>query len=218
MRYGMVIDLKKCIGCYGCQIFCKTENATPPGMLWSRVFLYEFGNYPTVEKRPLPVLCMHCGVPECVNVCPTGASVKRPDGIVTVDRDRCTGCLNCLMACPYGARNLFLENIEYFPGQGLTPYEKLGYQRHRLGVVGKCDFCLPRIGKGLEPACVKNCMAKARYFGDLDDPDSEVSRLILTRVAFQASPAVPPGLAGKKPKMDPSVYYLARERSKNAIE
>jgi len=121
------------------------------------------------------------------------------------------------MACPYGARDLFLENVEYFPGQGLTPYEKLGYRRHTLGVVGKCDFCLHRIGKGLEPACVKNCMAKARYFGDFDDPDSEVSQLILTRVAFQASPTVRPGVA-KKPEMDPSVYYLAIKRGDNAIE
>jgi len=209
MRYGMVIDLKKCIGCYGCQVFCKAENATPPGMLWSRVFFYEFGHYPTVRKMPLPVLCMHCEAPACVGVCPTGASIRRPDGIVTVDRNKCTGCLNCLIACPYGARHLYLENVEHFPGQGLTPYEKVGYQRHTTGVVGKCDFCLPRIGRGLEPACVKNCMAKARYFGDLDDPDSEVSQLILNRAAFHVYPAVHPGTVETKQEVIPSVYYLA---------
>jgi molybdopterin-containing oxidoreductase family iron-sulfur binding subunit len=152
---------------------------------------------------------MHCGDPGCVDVCPTGASKRRPDGIVTVDPNKCTGCLNCLIACPYGARHFNVEDVEYFPGQGFTPYEKVGYQRHRPGVVEKCDFCLPRIGRGLEPACVNNCMAKARYFGDLDDSGSEVSQLILHRAAFHVYPAVHPGTAGKKPEMIFSVYYLA---------
>ena len=205
----MVIDLKKCIGCYGCQIFCKAENATPPGILWSRVLFYESGNYPEVKKMPLPVLCMHCEAPTCVDVCPTGASIRRQDGIVTVDSTKCIGCGNCVIACPYGARQLYLKDEEYFPGQGLTPYEKAGYQKHTIGVVGKCDFCLPRIEKGLEPACVQNCMAKARCFGDLDDPDSEVSQLIRDRGAFQVYPAIYPGTAGTKPEAGPSVYYLA---------
>ena len=211
MRYGMVIDLKKCIGCYGCQIFCKAENATPPGMLWSRVLFYESGNYPAVRKTPLPVLCMHCGAPACVDVCPTGASAKRQDGIVTVDSNKCIGCGHCLIVCPYGARQLYLKDEEYFPGQGLTPYEKVGYQKHIVGVAGKCDFCLPRIKKGLKPACVQNCMAKARYFGDLDDPGSEVSQLIRDKGAYQVYPDVYPGGAvpGTKPEIDPSVYYLA---------
>ena len=209
MKYGMVIDLKKCIGCYGCQIFCKAENANPPGMLWSRVLFYESGSYPTVRKIPLPVLCMHCEVPACVDVCPSGASSRRPDGIVTVDSNKCTGCLNCIVACPYGARHLYPEDMEHFPGQGLTPYEKVAYQGHTTGVVGKCDFCLPRIGRGLEPACVKNCMAKARYFGDLDDPESEVSQLIRNREAFNVYPAVYPGTVRKKQEMTSSVYYLA---------
>ena len=211
MRYGMVIDLKKCIGCYGCQIFCKAENATPPGILWSRVLFYESGNYPEVKKMPLPVLCMHCEAPACVDVCPTGASVKRQDGIVTIDSTKCIGCGNCLIVCPYGARQLYLKEEEYFPGQGLTPYEKAGYQKHTIGAVEKCDFCLPRIEKGLEPACVQNCMANARYFGDLDDPDSEVSQLITNRRAYQVYPDTYPGgpVLGAKPEIDPSVYYLA---------
>ncbi len=206
----MVIDLKRCIGCYGCQIFCKTENHTPPGVLWSRVLFYESGRYPTVRRMPLPALCMHCGEPACVDVCPTGASIRRPDGIVTVDSNKCTGCLNCLIACPYGARYLCPEKVEYFPGQGLTPYEKVGYQRHTRGAVSKCDFCLSRIEKGLKPACVENCMTQARYFGDLDDPDSEVSQLIRDKGAFPVYPAVYPETVAKKPEMNPSVYYLAR--------
>ena len=210
MRYGMVIDLKRCIGCYGCQIFCKAEHATPPGMPWSRVLFYESGSYPTVRRIPLPVLCMHCEDPACVDVCPTGASIRRPDGIVTIDSNKCTGCLNCLMVCPYGARHLYSGDGEHFPGQGLTPYEKVGYQKHKTGVVEKCDFCLSRIEKGLKPACVENCMAKARYFGDLDDPDSEVSQLIRNKGAFPVYPAVFPGTVVTKPEIKPAVYYLAR--------
>jgi len=209
MRYGMVIDLKKCIGCYGCQILCKSENATPPGTLWSRVLFYESGHYPNVKKMRIPLLCMHCKDPACVDVCPTGASVKRPDGIVTVDRDKCTGCLNCLIACPYGARHLYHDNVEYFPGQGLTPYEEIGYRKNAADIVGKCDFCISRIEEGLEPACVSNCMAKARYFGDIDDPDSEVSRLIRNERAFRVQPAVDPGTTEISLEKDPSVYYLA---------
>lgn len=209
MRYGMVIDLKRCIGCYGCQIFCKSEKATPPGMLFSRVLFYESGTYPEVRKTPLPVLCMQCQEPSCVEVCPTGAGIIRPDGIVTVDSRKCTGCLNCVIACPYGARHFYREDEEHFPGQGLTPYEKAGYQRHAEGVVEKCDFCLPRIGKGLKPACVQNCMAKARTFGDLDNPDSEVSKLIRSREGFQIHPACYPGSPETAPEGEPSVYYLA---------
>jgi molybdopterin-containing oxidoreductase family iron-sulfur binding subunit len=101
------------------------------------------------------------------------------------------------------------ENLEYFPGQGLTPYEKVGYLRHTSGAVEKCDFCLSRIEKGLEPACVTNCMAKARYFGDLDDPDSEVSQLIRDREAFQVYPGVVLGTRSTNTKTVTSVYYLA---------
>jgi len=199
MRYGMVIDLKRCIGCYGCQIFCKAENATPPGILWSRVLFYESGHYPNVKKMRIPLLCMHCKEPACVDVCPTGASTRRPDGIVTVDSTKCLGCKSCVIACPYGARFFYSEEKEYFPGQRLTPYERVGYQRHRTGVVEKCDFCLSRIQQGLEPACVVSCMAKARYFGDLDDPNSQVSQLIRNYNGFQMHPEL---------GTDPSVYYL----------
>jgi molybdopterin-containing oxidoreductase family iron-sulfur binding subunit len=107
--------------------------------------------------------------------------------------------MSCVIACPYRARSLHAKEREYFPGQGLTPYEKVGYQRHPTGVVEKCDFCLPRLEKGLEPACVVGCMAKARYFGDLDDGHSEVSQLIRNRTGLQIYPEL---------GTDPSVYYL----------
>ncbi len=206
MRYAMVIDLKRCIGCYGCQIFCKAEHATPRGVQWSRVLLYESGSYPAVQKMAVPVLCRHCAVPACVDVCPTGASRKRADGIVTVEDKKCTGCLNCLAVCPYGARQLSPEQGEYFPGQGLTPYEKSDRPERREGGVGKCDFCLARTEQGRKPVCVENCMTGARYFGDLDDPESDVAQLLRRREVFP----VCPGTLGVAEEGEVAVYYLAR--------
>jgi Fe-S-cluster-containing dehydrogenase component len=94
---------------------------------------------------PLSVLCMHCEKPACVDVCPTGATQKRADGIVTIDSKKCTGCLNCLLVCPYGARHMYPKKSEYFPGQGRTPYEKASERKHKPGTVEKCNFCLPRV-------------------------------------------------------------------------
>jgi Fe-S-cluster-containing dehydrogenase component len=199
MRLGMVIDLKKCIGCYGCQIFCKAENSTPPGILWSRVLFYEVGHYPNVKKMHVPVLCMQCKKPPCVDVCPTGASSKRSDSIVNIESAKCLGCQSCVMACPYGARSFYADEKEYFPGQGFTPYEKVGNKKHRTGVVEKCDFCSLKLAKGEEPSCVASCMTKARYIGDLDDPKSQVSQLIIKYNGFQMHPEL---------GTDPSVYYL----------
>jgi len=218
LRYAMVIDLKRCIGCHGCQIFCRSEHATPAGMLWSRVLFYETGKYPQARKMPLPVQCRHCRTPDCVAVCPTGASSQRPDGIVTIDNAKCTGCLNCLLVCPAGARHSYPDQAageqgEYFPGQGLTPFEQAGNQQHAGAGVGKCDFCLSRLDQGLQPACVANCMTKARIFGDLDDRESEVSQLLRTRTVLEIHPGVAPAASpdnGETPSADYAVYYLAR--------
>jgi molybdopterin-containing oxidoreductase family iron-sulfur binding subunit len=200
MRYGMVLDLKTCIGCYACQIACKSENATPPGVFYAWAMKVEQGKYPMVRKTYLPMLCMHCENPSCVDVCPTGATFKREeDGIVMIDAAKCVGCRSCMMACPYHAR-YFLPKIEgYFSKNELTPYEEVGYKKHAVGLVEKCNFCVDRLAKGLEPACVANCPAKARHFGDLDDPESEVSELIRNRLGFQLLPEV---------DNNPAVYYL----------
>jgi Fe-S-cluster-containing dehydrogenase component len=198
MRYGMVIDLKRCIGCYGCQIICKSENATPPGVLWGRVVKRETGTYPNVRRTSMPLLCMHCKEPECEKACPSGATQKREDGIVYVDKDKCVGCRYCMMACPYNARYFMGKERSYF-AEGPTPFEEVGYQRHVIGTVSKCDFCRDRVDNGLEPACVANCMCKARVFGDLDDPYSEVSRLIREKGGRQLLPEL---------GTEPSVYYL----------
>lgn len=200
MRYGMVIDLRKCVGCNACTVACKQENATPAGVYWSRVLQYEEGRYPEARLRFLPLLCMHCRQAPCLESCPTGATYRREDGPVLVDDDRCIGCRYCIMACPYEARGYNArEPQEYHTGQGLTPYEEAGYGRHPRHAIEKCTFCSHRLDQGKEPACVATCPAGARIFGDLDDPESEVARLVAS------------GLA--KPRLEeqgtePSVFYI----------
>ena len=199
MRYGMVIDLKRCVGCYGCQLSCKAEHGTPPGVFFARVVKREFGTFPNTRLIFLPLLCFHCGAAPCVDVCPTGASHYREGGVVDVDADLCVGCRACMQACPYGARSYNEAQRAYYPGQGLTPYEQARYAEANAGIVMKCDFCVDRVRAGLEPACVANCASRARTFGDLDDPTSEVSQLIRLRGGEQLQP---------EQGTNPSVYYL----------
>ena len=199
MRYGMIIDLNRCIGCHACTLACTGHNGTPKGVFWSRVQIREKGEYPNAWIHYQPMLCMHCQDPECVRVCPTGASFQREDGIVAIDRDMCIGCQNCIMACPYSARTKLIDIQPYHPGKGFTPYEKIAFSRHPTGVVGKCDFCAGRLDEGREPACVQTCPAKARFFGDLGDPESEVAGLLARRNPKQLLPAM---------GTTPSVYYI----------
>jgi len=147
VRYGMVIDLKRCLGCDTCTMACKAANATTRGILWNRVLKYETGKYPHVRLNYLPVLCMHCKEPECEKVCPTGATSKREDGIVAVDNEKCVGCRYCMLACVYASRSFYEEVRTFYPGH-MTRFEQTGYDRHRLGTVEKCDFCSERVQAG----------------------------------------------------------------------
>ncbi len=216
MRWGMVIDLQKCVGCYACQIACKQVHFLPPDVLWARCIIGQVGSYPNVRKETLPVLCNHCKEAPCEKVCPTGATTRREDGIVWVDYDKCVGCRYCLIACPYQHRTFLDGNTakrEYFPGQGYTPLELIGRELYPLqeGTVIKCNFCLERIDDGLArglkpgidreatPVCVNICAARARYFGDLDDPRSEVSQLVGSKRGFPLHAEF---------GTEPSVYYL----------
>lgn len=200
MRYGMVIDLRKCVGCNACTVACKQENATPPGVFWSRVRQYEMGSYPQGRLRFFPLGCMHCQEAPCLESCPSGATYRRHDGLVLIDAAKCIGCRYCIMACPYEARTYNADTPQaYFAGQGFTQVETAGHGRHSQGTVEKCTFCAHRLDEGKEPACVATCPAGARIFGDLDDPSSEVSKLVAG------------GLA--KPRLEelgtlPSVFFI----------
>ncbi|MBW2031284.1 MAG: 4Fe-4S dicluster domain-containing protein [Deltaproteobacteria bacterium] len=198
MRYGMVIDLRKCIGCHTCTIACKAENYTGPDIFWNIVKDQESGTYPSVARVFLPLPCMQCEDPACVKACPTRASYKRDDGIVLVDQDKCVGCGYCVESCPYGRRYL-TKNLHGYYGKEWLPNEQIGYSQHKEGVAEKCTFCVHLLERGKEPACVKVCPGKARYFGDLEDPRSEVSQLIVSRKGFQLL---------KELGTNPAVLYL----------
>ncbi len=198
MRYGMVIDLRKCIGCHTCTIACKVEHGTRPGIFWNLVVDQEVGTYPSVRRQFIPRLCMHCKDALCVETCPTGASNKREDGIVLVDTNKCVGCKQCIVACPYQVRYLNNNKAGYFK-TGLSPNEKFAYQQRQLRTVEKCNLCVDKVEQGQDPVCVAACPLTARTFGDLDDPNSEVSQLIRSKHGFQLF---------KELGTDPSVYYL----------
>jgi phenylacetyl-CoA:acceptor oxidoreductase 27-kDa subunit len=210
MRWGMVIDLRRCVGCQTCTIACKQENGLPAGTVWRFVADIEIGEYPNVRRLFLPMQCMHCAEPPCVPVCPTGASRQRADGIVWVRYDDCVGCGYCAMACPYHARHLVHEANGYFAQP--TPSELAQAEPERHGVMTKCTFCKDRVDEGLArglvpgvdpeatPMCSVACIADAIVFGDLDNPESRVSKMIGEGRAQLLMPE-----CGTEPR----VYYLA---------
>ena len=200
-RWGMVLDLARCIGCNACTVSCKIENGTPADHYWARVYTEEQGEFPNVKTTYVPALCNHCVDAPCVAVCPTGASHQRDDGIVLVDQHTCIGCRACMMACPYSARFYLRDGMldTGYHGQERTAYEDAKWQWFTEGTVTKCTFCAHRVDTGLEPACVVTCPAEARIFGDLDDPESAPSRLIRERNGVQ--PLAELGT-------NPSVYYV----------
>jgi Fe-S-cluster-containing dehydrogenase component len=210
----MVIDVHRCVGCYTCTITCRQEHFLPRNIYFNRVLITEEGKFPAVRKIILPVQCNHCQEAACVKVCPTGATSQREDGIVLVDSNKCVGCRYCAVACPYQQRTLYKDpKTEYFPKQGFTPYEVLGRKLYpyQPGTILKCTFCVEKIDAGIKkglkpgidreatPACVITCPARARYFGDLDDPESEVSRMIIEKKAAPLHPEF---------DTEPSVYYI----------
>jgi Fe-S-cluster-containing dehydrogenase component/formate-dependent nitrite reductase membrane component NrfD len=156
MRYGFVIDQRACIGCHACTVACKAENEVPLGVFRTWVKYVEKGEFPNSRRHFLVERCNHCENAPCVQICPTGALFKRPDGIVDFDKDRCIGCKSCMQACPYDAI--------YIDPETLT--------------AAKCHFCAHRLDVGLQPACVLVCPEEAIIFGDLDDPTTRISQLV----------------------------------------
>ena len=211
-QYAMVIDLNKCVGCHACAVACRAEWKVPTEEGYRRNWVKRIGP----EKTPhglsftfYPGLCNHCNSPVCVDVCPADpvertfksftngktkkmtikATFKEPfTGIVLIDKERCIGCGSCVEACPYGAR--YLDETLDEPK------------------ADKCTFCFERISKGEVPACVKTCIADARIFGDLEDPKSEVSKL----VKVGARP-----LESKVVKIGPNVFWLGKEKDLHAL-
>ncbi|MEI7449620.1 MAG: 4Fe-4S dicluster domain-containing protein [Desulfomonile sp.] len=200
-HWNMVIDIRKCVGCYACTIGCIAENKLPPGVVYRPVTTQELGEYPNVQIRFMPRPCMQCNNPSCVPVCPVKATWKRPDGIVVVDYDKCIGCRYCLNACPYGARTSDFGRYYSadaadgaladkdrpvegatmtWQGQPNNEYAKNWNRKDHSSPVGnarKCHFCLHRLEVGQLPMCVTTCIGRATYFGDSNDPDSLVVEL-----------------------------------------
>lgn len=201
-QLALAIDLNVCVGCSACVTSCKSWNTSgsagsmadknpydkdPSGTFFNRVQTFEVGSFPNTEVVHFPKSCMHCENPPCVPVCPTGASYKRKeDGIVLVDYDKCIGCNYCSWACPWGAREL-------------DEYKK---------VMTKCTLCVDRIydetldERDRKPVCVLSCPTNARLFGDIHDPESEISQAIANNNGYQVMPEW---------GSNPSNHYLPRQ-------
>ncbi|KYH32409.1 sulfate reduction electron transfer complex DsrMKJOP subunit DsrO [Neomoorella mulderi] len=212
-KWGLVIDMKKCWpkyqeGCRECFLACQRAHNIPDvtnkeeeiKWIWTEPYENAFPEQEheyiaaSIKGKPFIVLCNHCENPPCVRVCPTKATFKRRDGIVMMDYHRCIGCRYCMAACPYGARSFNFSDPRPFIKE-VNPE----FPTREKGVVEKCNFCAERIDTGLPPACVEACPAGALVFGDLDDPNSEVRKILASRYTIQRKPEL---------GTHPCIYYL----------
>ncbi len=210
IRWGMVIDLRKCIGCGACTSVCSQTNKIVSNM-WRRVVDCGISGPPERQRLCLPMSCMHCSKPPCLEVCPTTATYRRADGIVDINYDLCVGCGHCIVACPFQSRSIIFNNgsdsEEDMPQESSMANSNLD----RIGACSKCNFCLPRVDAGMAkglrpgidpeatPVCVISCTAKALHFGNLDDPNSVVSQLIRENKTARLQEEL---------ETDPSIYYI----------
>jgi molybdopterin-containing oxidoreductase family iron-sulfur binding subunit len=225
-KFGMVIDLGKCIGCRRCAYACKLENNVPDTISPPYIMVFEtqsktgVGGYYHPSKIPgegttmmytklrkdkwyMPVQCNHCDDAPCVKVCPTGASYTAPDGISMINYKKCIGCRYCMTACPYQARRFNWWEPE-IPPERRNPLVPMREE----GVVEKCTFCVHRTRRGRTTRCVEACPNKARIFGNLNDPDSKVSRLIASERNFRLKDDL---------NTNPRIWYLTRHREKKMV-
>jgi Fe-S-cluster-containing dehydrogenase component len=223
-KFGMVIDLGKCIGCRRCAYACKRENNVSDSISPPYIMVFETeaatgttGHFASPEmmgkgttmyytklrkdKWYMPVQCNHCDDAPCVQVCPTGASYKDPDGLVIIDYDKCIGCRYCMTACPYGARR-FNWWEPHVPKDRINPLVPL--RRH--GVVEKCTFCVHRTRRGKFTRCVEVCPNKARTFGNFNDPDSAVRKMVENERNFRLKEVLNTG---------PRIWYLTKPKDKH---
>ncbi len=218
-KFAMVIDVGACIGCRRCQWACKEENNVPDTISppWIEVFQMkdeveisseashedllsgattDYTHSPTEGNWYLPTQCHHCDNPPCVKVCPVGATYKDRDGLVLMDYDRCIGCRICVVACPYSARR-FNWLPPRIPEDKVNPAVPL----RPLSVIEKCTFCVHRVRRGQLPRCVEACPVQARHFGDVNNPDSEPSRLLKSSRGVRLLPDL---------NTHPNIIYITR--------
>lgn len=176
-RYGMLINTKKCVGCYACRLACQAKNHLEPTEAFIKFHEIETGEFPNVYNEIVPTQCQHCEDAPCAAVCPTHATYVTDSGVVLVDPEKCIGCKYCMAACPYQAR----------------------WVDDETGEVGKCAFCHHRTTHGLLPACVGTCITRARYFGDLNDPESDIAK----KIAASDTDVLHADLG-----LDPSLHYI----------
>jgi len=212
-RWAMVIDQSKCIGCGYCSLACEAHNDINPEIQWNRVTTAgEVAGKTVFLPRP----CMNCAKAPCVDVCPVQASYYRSDGIVMMDYDRCIGCRYCETACPYQARSFNWKAFDG-PNPAVPKWGQPEIPRRPRGVVEKCSFCYQRIDRGLAlglepgvdadatPSCVVACPTGARVFGDLNDPESNVSKLVKDNVTYRLREDL---------GTEPRVYYIPADAQK----
>jgi len=202
-RYGMVIDLHKCVGCGSCGIACKSENNVDKDIFWAHHLIRTSGKFPNVRYQYVPTLCNHCNDAPCVKACPTMAMHKDDKRLTLHNPDKCIGCKSCMLACPYGVISFnkeepharYRDNVPLIQGGTATGQETARKTGEKLpnynpdraatyagirpkGIVEKCTLCDHRLAANQNPWCVVSCPAQARTVGDLDDPKSEVSKLL----------------------------------------
>ena len=183
MRLGMLIDLSRCIGCNACAIACRMENETPLTKFNTWIESWDVKDEAGYIRRAnMPKQCNHCDKPVCVDVCPTGASYVAEDGTVQIDLEKCIGCDACIAACPYEVR----------------------WHNDEDSKVHKCTFCHHRSSQGMMPACVTMCVAGARIFGDLDDPESDISKRLAEVEAEVLMPET---------ELGPQIYYVGLDKT-----
>jgi len=214
-RWGMVIDLRKCIGCATCREVCERVNETPLGSNWRRGIEAKEDDLSGNQGKGrffLTMSCMHCEHPPCQDTCPTGATYSRPDGIIEIRENLCIGCGACIVACPYRARSICYEDV--IRTKELSNREEKGKSdADRIGICTKCNFCIQVVDAGMKkgmkpgedpeatPSCVRFCIAEALYFGDLDDKQSGVSKLIQENKTSRLL---------EEMGTDPKIYYISK--------